>query len=449
MFLALIATTLAATTLSGAALAAELPLDEALKRALAESEEVAAAQHAVDAARAGQGSALAGWMPQVSGSASYQHTFASEYDDLFGDTGGASPFADLPFGQDDTWRLGVSASQSIFAGGRVMATRKLARVSYELADSELASARANVVLSTAQAYYDALLAERLLAIVEANLERTQTTLEHARLSNEVGRLPEFEVLRASVAMENQKVAVINQRRYQRLTNANLKRLLHLPESEELTLSTGLGDEAPVEVASAAARLAGVSEATQTRAAVEQSALAVQASEATLELTRSAALPSLAASLSYGLVQYPDGVIPDSDWRTNASATVALSVPLFSGGYAKNELSAARSDTAAARERLEMATAYAQLDASDTAASLDAALAQWEATAGTVAQAEKAWQIAETRFQEGISTQVELSDARLMLQQAEQNRAQAARDLQVARIRAALLPALPLSTGSSY
>jgi outer membrane protein TolC len=45
----------------------------------------------------------------------------------------------------------------------------------------------------------------------------------------------------------------------------------------------------------------------------------------------------------------------------------------------------------------------------------------------------------------VSTQLELSDARLSLQQAEANRTQAARDLQVARARVALLPNLPVTT----
>jgi outer membrane protein TolC len=62
----------------------------------------------------------------------------------------------------------------------------------------------------------------------------------------------------------------------------------------------------------------------------------------------------------------------------------------------------------------------------------------------VEQATRAYEIAELRYREGVSTQLELSDARLLLAQAQVNRAQAARDLQVARARLALLPDLPLS-----
>jgi len=79
--------------------------------------------------------------------------------------------------------------------------------------------------------------------------------------------------------------------------------------------------------------------------------------------------------------------------------------------------------------------------------LEAAQAGWEASAGTVEQAGRAYQIAELRYREGISTQTELLDSRVQLQQAQAGRARAARDLQVARMRIALLPALPLTLPS--
>jgi hypothetical protein len=77
--------------------------------------------------------------------------------------------------------------------------------------------------------------------------------------------------------------------------------------------------------------------------------------------------------------------------------------------------------------------------------LRAAVASWEASAGTVQQAQRAYEIADLRYREGVSTQLELSDARLLLVQAQASRAQTGRDLQVARARVALLPDLPLGT----
>jgi outer membrane protein TolC len=51
-----------------------------------------------------------------------------------------------------------------------------------------------------------------------------------------------------------------------------------------------------------------------------------------------------------------------------------------------------------------------------------------------------------RYREGLSTQIELADSRLLREQAEVNRAMALRDVQVARARLALLADLPLSSG---
>lgn len=101
----------------------------------------------------------------------------------------------------------------------------------------------------------------------------------------------------------------------------------------------------------------------------------------------------------------------------------------------------------AEAQLAQTRQLAALDTRNALAQLTAADASWEASAGTVEQAQRAYEIAQLRFREGISTQLELADVRLQLQQARANRARAARDLQVARTRVALLPDLPIGTAS--
>jgi outer membrane protein len=86
-----------------------------------------------------------------------------------------------------------------------------------------------------------------------------------------------------------------------------------------------------------------------------------------------------------------------------------------------------------------------LDAATALEDLSAAEATLKASTGTVEQAERAYQIADLRNREGLSTQLELSDSRLSLQVAQANRARSARDVQVARARVALLPNLPVGT----
>jgi outer membrane protein TolC len=72
-----------------------------------------------------------------------------------------------------------------------------------------------------------------------------------------------------------------------------------------------------------------------------------------------------------------------------------------------------------------------------------------ASSGTAQQASRAYTIAEVRYREGISTQLELSESRLLLEQARANRATASRNLQVARMRLALLKDLPLGSAAAF
>ncbi|HET9775480.1 MAG TPA: TolC family protein, partial [Gemmatimonadaceae bacterium] len=103
----------------------------------------------------------------------------------------------------------------------------------------------------------------------------------------------------------------------------------------------------------------------------------------------------------------------------------------------------------AEARYDQLREFAALDSRVTINNLVQATAAWEASQGTAEQATRAYSIAEVRYKEGISTQIELNDARILLEQAVANRALAARNLQVARVKLALLPDLPLqSTGGA-
>jgi outer membrane protein TolC len=158
---------------------------------------------------------------------------------------------------------------------------------------------------------------------------------------------------------------------------------------------------------------------------------------------------VSASASYGWTSYPDSVLPELDsdqWNRNVSAGFAMYVPIFNGGRMRGDVLRASADVAEAEARAEQVRELSDLDTRDALLELSAAEAQWEATTGTVAQAQRAYDIAEMRYREGVSTQLELADARLLLARALANRAQAARDLQLTRIRMALLPALPPQLG---
>ena len=109
---------------------------------------------------------------------------------------------------------------------------------------------------------------------------------------------------------------------------------------------------------------------------------------------------------------------------------------------------AEANLADARQSLDQVKELAALDARTALAQFEEADASYAASVGTDTQAARAYSIAEVRFQEGISTQVELQQSRTQYEQARLNRVLAARDLEVARLRVALLKDLPVGSSTA-
>jgi outer membrane protein len=454
-----------------------LSLADALRLAEDASETVGIARAGVARAQGEQMQARSGYYPQLTGSAQYTRLIKTQFSALAGDTLSApgpigpcgtfrprpdlpiaerldslergldcvantNPFGGgdgLPFGQPNTYNFGISLSQTLFDAA-LYARGRAAAAGRRRSEVNLESQRAAVLLDVTQAYYDAVLGERLLAIAESTLVQTERTLSDTRLAREVGTQPEFELLRAEVQRDTQRPVVIQRRAARDLALIRLKQLLDLPQDEPVTLTTGLDDSSAAPLPA----FASADTTVEARAAVRASAEGVRAQEGLADAAGAQRLPTLSVNSTYSQIAFGRSLLPSwSDFVTDWAVNVRMSVPIFTGGRVSGDRTVARANLEEARLRLEQTRGQASRDARNTLATLEAAEAAWAASAGTEQQARRAFTIAEIRYREGISTQTELSESRLLLQQALANRAQAARDLQVARTRVALLRDLPL------
>ncbi|MBA2459925.1 MAG: TolC family protein [Gemmatimonadales bacterium] len=462
-----------------------LSLEGALGLAERESEAVGIARADLGRARGERRRARSGYLPQLNGSASYQRTLRSQFSALQSEggegepvtppeecarfvprpglpveerldsleavvecTSNADPFAglgDLPFGRENTYRFGLSFSQSLFTGGRLSGQTQAAGAGVRSAELGLTSARAQLLLDVTSAYYDATLADRLVSIARATLQQADTTLSQTQLARQVGNQSEFDLLRARVTRDNQRPILIQREADRDLAYYRLKQLINLPLQQPLALTTTLGDSAMVDSTSLAELVEVPGDtATAARLPVLQAAEGVESQQGLLRVARSQRLPQLSLLSDYAELGYPsDGSPFGTDYLSDWTVSVALQLPLFTGGRIRGDVEVARANLDQARLRHQQTRELAQVDARSAELQLQSAIAGWEASAGTEEQATRAYQIAEVRYREGISTQTELNDLRIQLAQAQATRARAARDLQVARTRLALLPALPL------
>jgi len=444
-------------------------------------------------ARAGVAGAHADWLrtrsselPQLSGSASYTRTLASQFSGFASSTssdsfakpvncghyaplpglpiaaridslergldcaanGSSLDFSSLPFGRKNNWTLGLAASQSLF-DPKMSGLMSAARAGEERAVVELDAQRAQAKLDVAQAYLDVQLAERLLEIADSTLAQAQRTFEQTRLERQVGNAAEFDQLRASVARDNQNPVVIQRRAQRDQAVLRLRQLLDLPNGAPLVLVTPLGDTATTVPPPLAPQFAVVSDtAIAQRAPVRGASASLRASDGQVSAAKATRLPTLSVSSAFAEIAYPSQVFSFDKFLTDWTVGVRLDVPIFTGGRSHAGVLAAEATRDASAFRLKQAQQQAQREVQDVTLMLASAQSVWLAVQGTVAQAARAYSIAELRYRSGLSTLTEVGEARLQLGQAQANRAQAARDFQIARIRVALLRDLPFGVSGS-
>jgi outer membrane protein TolC len=339
-----------------------------------------------------------------------------------------------------------------------------ARAGQRSAEVELTSQRAQLALDVTQAYFDAVLADRLVAIADTTLAQTEELLRQTTLARRVGNQSEFELLRATVTRDNQRPVVIARRGDRDVAYLRLKQLLDLPLDEPLSLTTPIDQPDTITriiaanastspnasfASLASDTLAALSIAdtlTGARAPVRESELAVRAQEGQLRVARADRLPSLALTSNYQRLFFPQNVFPNlNQFSENWSVGGSISLSLFSGGRVTGGVEVARANLDQARAQLEQTRELAALDTRVALNQLRQAEAAFAASRGTASQAQRAYAIDQIRYREGISTQTDLTQSRLLLEQAVANQAQSARDLAVARARIALIRDLPLNT----
>lgn len=455
-----------------------LALGEAIARAVGQSQEVRLARAAVELADAQVSAARSAAYPQIGATLAYTRTFESPFsgggvtipDSLrfdpdptasteerlryleensgraaLGALGGL--FSNLPFGRPNAYTAALNGTQVLYSGGRVGAAMQIARDYRAAAAFTYQERIADIELRVRRAYYAAALASELEAIAEAALEQAESFLGQQRQRFDAGTVSELDVLRADVSTENLRPQLIAARNAASLATLDLKRLIDLPLTQPVRLTTPLAPPAALETVSREGEIA----ATTRRAALESAERVVSIREQQVRIARGSFLPQVGLSGTYGRQLFPEQPfsLGGETWNRDASATIGVQIPIFSGFRRQAELAEARIGVAQARLEVAQLREAVELEAEQARGERERALASIAARQRTVEQAQRVHDLTVLRYESGLATQLEVSEARLALLQARTNVAQAIADYYIADAgfsRAVGLPSRPAPGG---
>ncbi|HET9599027.1 MAG TPA: TolC family protein [Anaeromyxobacteraceae bacterium] len=412
--------------LLAAAAADPLTLDAALARA-ADHPRMSEVRAAAGQASAGIDQARAGYLPTANALATY---LPAQVDNGKGVPGAAAPV-------NAFYSSGIVVTQPIWDFGRTRGQVRSATLAEEATTSDLRAALRDVELNVRSAYYGVLAAEELVRVAKDAEKQMKDHLALAKASFEVGRRSPFDVARAEVDVASARIAIIQ------------------AESGVATarsaLSAAIGEDvgwAPLE------RPAEEQVEDMTPARAAEVALAQRPELSALELRLGAqrAAVSSARSAFYPVVT----AVGQLGWqgaqmsRLGASQSwqvgVTVSVPLLAGG---GDAARVHAQQAAF---VQLASQKATLALGVRAEAEQASLAVSEAKARMGAadvlqkQAQDNLALAEGRYQAGVGSIIELSDAQSSLTAARGQRVRAGFDLASARARLARSVGTPSAIG---
>ncbi|HSJ08877.1 MAG TPA: TolC family protein [Longimicrobiales bacterium] len=444
-----------------------LSLAEALSMAVTRSEEVRLAAGQVEVAAAQVRTARSSLLPQVNTQLAYTKTLRSVFqgagfeipDSLrfepdsmasfaeriryleentpnaaLGALGGL--FSNLPFGRENAWTALATVNQPVFAGGRIRSGIQIAQHAEEAAAASLDETRADVLLQVREAYYTALLATESEQIVETSVALAEQHLARVQLLLENGQASELDALRAEVELENLRPQLVQARNGHALALLNLKRLVNVPMDAPLRLTTPLvvSDGAQEIARAALPTLAQAESQLARRAAVRAAEQQVEIRREQVDIAKAALLPSVALTANLSRQAFPGGFIP-KDWQDDWNVGFAVQWPLFQGFRRGAEIDAAQAQVRQAELQVDQLRESVRLQYEQSLGELERARAQIEAASRTASQAQRVYELTELRYNEGLATQLDVSQARLQLQQARTNFANALHDFYLARARA--------------
>jgi outer membrane protein TolC len=417
-----------------------LNIKSAVEQALTVSDEVRITQAQIELADAQVTAARAAGIPQARLTSTYSHAYENARANAVGSV----------FNQPNTYNTSLNLSQSIFQGGRIMAGKRVAESTREAVRYDQRETRSRVSVDAQRAYLQALYTQQVAALQDTNLAIATRRLAQVEQLQQAGRAARYDVLRARVARSNIEPLVIQARNDRDIAMLDLKRLLNIPVTQPIVLTTRLDANAVRTTLTALVDSAGVPD----RASLHSAELTVRAREDAIKVARADYFPTLSVSLQSGYQAFPplgmgfpsrlgessgDFCNPPSTtqkcqnggWYSDRSLQATASWPLFDGFRTRSNINVAKAQANIATLQLAQQREQVGLDVGRARSEMRRAIAAYDARQQTVAEATEAYQLAELRFSTGLSTQLEVADAQLSMLNAQSGALRSAYDLYLA------------------
>ena len=387
----------------------DITLQKAIDIALAENPTIRVADKDIELKRIADTEAWQSLLPEVSATASIQHTLLAAEMNLGGNK--------FKMGKDDTNTAALAGTLSVplFAPA-VYQNMKLTKEDILLAQEKARGSRLDLINQVTKAFYQMLLAQDSYKVMQQSYDISKENYDVINSKFEVGRVSEYDKISAEVQMRSMNSSLVSAQTGLTLAELQLKVLMGITTDVTLVLDDKLENyEDDLKLAD----IDTGESALENNSMMRQFDMNRSLLERTLKIQRTSFMPTVAFTLTgqYQSLYNNNWNIWNYNWSPSASFTIGVSIPIFRASNwtklksMKLQLSELEDNRVNTQRQLAMA-------AQNYVHNMASSIAQVSSNKQAVSQADKALSIAKTRYDVGRGTILELNQSEVALTQAQ-------------------------------
>ena len=416
----------AALTLSAQEEKLLLSLEQALEIALSENPTIKIADQQIEIKRYAKQGTYAALYPQIDATASYQRMIKKQTMSM--DFGGQTQT--IKVGSDNSFNGGLAMGMPI-VNAQLWESLKVSALDVELAVEQARASRMDMVEQVTQAYYGVLLAKESFNLFTRVYDNAVSNNEIVRKKYDVGSVSEYDLITSNVSVQNAQPNMIEAEYTVVLALWQLKALLGIDLQREIDVTGSLMDY--ISVMDKSYNISQLN--LENNTTLKQLDMQEDMLNHALKIAKYANLPSLALSATYLYTALGnDGkFFQKSAWNPYSYAGLQLNIPIFAGTKrraATREATLNLNNLQLQRENVERQLRVGIVQYLNN---MQSSVKKYHASAATVDQAQRGYDIAVKRYDVGRGTLVDIDNSQVALVQAELSRNQSVYNFLIAKV----------------
>ena len=403
-----------------------LSLEQALEIALSENPTIKIADQQIEIKRYAKQGTYAALYPQIDATASYQRMIKKQTMSM--DFGGQTQT--IKVGSDNSFNGGLAMGMPI-VNAQLWESLKVSALDVELAVEQARASRMDMVEQVTQAYYGVLLAKESFNLFTRVYDNAVSNNEIVRKKYDVGSVSEYDLITSNVSVQNAQPNMIEAEYTVVLALWQLKALLGIDLQREIDVTGSLMDY--ISVMDKSYNISQLN--LENNTTLKQLDMQEDMLNHALKIAKYANLPSLALSATYLYTALGnDGkFFQKGAWNPYSYAGLQLNIPIFAGTKrraATREASLNLNNLQLQRENVERQLRVGIVQYLNN---MQSSVKKYHASAATVDQAQRGYDIAVKRYDVGRGTLVDIDNSQVALVQAELSRNQSVYNFLIAKV----------------